>query len=218
MVSVAVRSSRLVVSTLAALLIVAACTSGADAPASPVASATALPTASPHPTLAPTPSPVPTPAPTPDPTPRSSAAPAKTQASDGAASLRIGSPYKLVANAANSNLTGAISIDVAGKHVTENISGREIWRNGKSIGLALVLEIEGVPMSRALFDGGARGAASNTGGKLSYTTILDTRVAMVTAKLGTFGMYALHDTIVMVVGLKLADTKVLLASVIKANK
>jgi hypothetical protein len=108
-------------------------------------------------------------------------------------------------------------MDIGAAHVTETISGREIRANGKLVGMALVLRIAGVPMSDAVFEGGAKGAANQTGGKLSYTTILGTRVALVAAPTGTASLYRLHDDIVMVIGIKAADTKTLLTAVIKAN-
>lgn len=214
MVSLGARSPRLLVGALAALLVVAACGSGAEVTASPTVSPTPSPTA--VPTRRPTPKPIPTPIPTPTPSPTPTVT--ATLAERAAAALKIGAPYKLVANPANAALTGAVSIDIAGQHVNETIAGREIWQGSKAVGLVLVLEIEGVQMSPKVFEGGARGAAANTGGTLSYTTILGDRVALVTAKTGTFGMYALHDTIVMVLGTKPADTKPLLTSVIKANQ
>jgi hypothetical protein len=214
MVSLDARSPRLLVGALAALLVVAACGSSAEATASPTVSPTPSPTAVPTPRPTPRPIPTPIPTPTPSPTPTVTA----TLAEQAAAALKIGAPYKLVANPANAALSGAVSMDIAGQHVNETIAGREIWQGSKPVGLVLVLEIEGVQMSPKVFEGGAQGAANNTGGKLSYTTILGHRVALVTAKAGTFGMYALHDTIVMVLATKPADTKPLLTSVIKANQ
>ena len=107
---------------------------------------------------------------------------------------------------------------MGGQHVVETISGREVRQGTKMIGVALVLKIDGVRMSRQIFDGITKGLANQMGGKVSNTTILGTRVAMVTGKVGTFGMYAFHDTVVIVLGIKPADTKPILTSVIKANK
>lgn len=148
--------------------------------------------------------------PTPTPTP--------VPAVEGAATLKIAAPYRLVANAANTGLAGGLTIDIAGQHIEEVFTGREIWQASKMVGAAIVLEFKGIPMSRQVFDAGAQGAARNVAGKLIFTTILGTRVAIVTAKTATLGMYALDDYIVMVAGAKAADTKPLLTSVIKANK
>ena len=115
-------------------------------------------------------------------------------------------------------MSGNVAFDIGSVHLTETISGREIRAGGKLVGMALVLRIAGVPMSDAVFEGGAKGAANQTGGKLSYTSILGTRVALVTAPSVTAALYRLHDDIVMVIGLKAADTKTLLTAVIKANR
>ena len=189
--------------------LVAACGGTAAAP-SP--SATVAPTATPRPTVRPTARPTPTPS------PRPSVASPTPVATDAAAALKIAAPYTLTANASNRQMSGNVAFDIGSVHLTETISGREIRTGGKLVGMALVLRIAGVPMSDAVFEGGAKGAANQTGGKLSYTTVLGTRVALVAAPSVTAALYRLHDDIVMVIGLKAADTKTLLAAVIKANK
>jgi hypothetical protein len=210
MVSVNARSPRLLAGGMVALMIVAACGSGGTAVASPTEVPTPAPTARPF---------VPaTPRPTPTPTPRPKATPTPAPAAEAIATLKIGRPYTLVANPANPALKGSIAFDVSGVHLVETITGREIWEGSKPLGLALVLEFQGIKMSAAVFNGGAQGAANSTGGTLTFTTILGTRVGIVTAKAGTFGMYPLGDHIVMVAGTKSADTTPLLTSVIKANK
>ena len=205
-----IRVRPLLAMVLAAFVAVA-CTGGTDAPASasPAASVAAASTA---PTARPTPRPTPRRTAVPSPTPDPSVAP------DVAAGLKIGSPYELVANPGNQSLSASIAVDIAGKHVTETISGREIHSRGSLLGTALVLRLDGVAMSKEVFEGGARGAAANVDGTLEYTTIAGTRVAMVRAKAGTIGLFRWHDDIVMVVGKDAADTKPLLTSVIKANK
>ena len=189
--------------------VVAACSGTALAPS---ATSTVAPTATLRPTARPTARPTPTPSPRP-----SVAAPTPVP-TDAAAALKIAAPYTLTANASNQQMSGNVAFDIGSVHLTETISGREIRTNGKLVGMALVLRIAGIPMSDAVFEGGAKGAANQTGGKLSYTTVLGTRVALVTAPSATAALYRLHDDIVMVIGLKAADTKTLLAAVIKANK
>jgi hypothetical protein len=205
-----IRVRPLVAMALAAFVAVA-CAGGMDAPASasPAASAAVASTA---PTARPTPRPTPRRTAIPSPTPEPSVAP------DVAAGLKIASPYKLVANPANKSLSASIAVDIAGKHVTETISGREIHNRGSLLGTALVLRLDGVAMSKEVFEGGARGAAANVDGTLEYTTIAGTRVAIVRAKAGTIGLFRWNDDIVMVVGEDAADTKPLLTSVIKANR
>jgi hypothetical protein len=207
MVSVNARSPRLLAGAMVALLIVAACGDGGSAVASPTESPTPAPTVPMFVPATPLPTPTPTPSPTPLPTP-----------SSAIASLKIGRPYRLVANPANVALTGSIAIDILGQHVVETLRGREIWDANKMIGIALMLEIQGVTMSDAGFNAAAQGAANSSGGKLAFTTINGTRVGIVTAKAGTFGLYPLGDHIVLIAGTKAADTKPLLTSVIKANK
>jgi hypothetical protein len=214
MLSPDARPPRLLAAILAVAFVVAACAGAANAPASPSASPTPVPSPTAVPT--PRPTPVPTPVPTAKPTP--TVAPTPTAKAEAAAALKIGAPYKLVANPANKQLSATITINIAGQQVTEIISGREIRQSGKVVGLVLVLEFQGIPMNNAVFEAGADGAARNINGKLAYTTILGARVAMITATAATVGMYRLHNNIVMVVGTKAADTKPLLTSVIKANK
>jgi hypothetical protein len=201
---------RPILAMVLAALVAAACAGGTEAPvaASPAASAAAASTA---PTARPTPRPTPRRTAIPSPTPDPSVAP------DVAAGLKIGKPYELVANPANQSLTASITVDIAGKHVTETISGREIHNRGSLLGTVLVLRFEGIEMSKEVFEGGARGAASNVGGTLEYTSIAGSRVAMVRAKAGTIGLFRWNDDIVMVVGKEAADTKPLLTAVIKAN-
>ena len=196
--------------------LVAACSGGqASVSQVPVASVAAAPSRAPlpHPTAVPTPAPTPRPTPAVQPTPKS----APTSQSDPAAALKIGSPYKLVANAANPALNTSIVITVGGTQVTETITGREIKNAGKLVGLALVLQIKGVPMTKAVFEAGAQTAANNAKGKLTYTTIGGQRVAIIAAPLATYAMFRLHGNIVMVAGIKATDTKPLVTSVIKAN-
>jgi hypothetical protein len=201
---------------LAALLIVSACSSVAGEAAIPMDTVSppdivAAPTARPTPRATPRPTPKPSLKPSPKP------APAATPTPEGAATLKIGAPYRLVANPANQALHGSVSIDLSGAHIVETLSGREIRNGATLVGYALVLDFNGIKMSRELFEAAARGGANNSGGKLSYTTILGRRVAVIISGKVTVDLYALHDSIVMVFGVKAADTKPLLTSVIKAN-
>jgi hypothetical protein len=151
----------------------------------------------------------------PSPTP---VVPTPAPGADTASALRIGAPYKLVRNDANVALTASFAFDVAGQHIEATMNGREIRRDGALAGIALVMKFSGLTMTRDVFDGAARGAANNSGGKLSFTTILGNRVAFITATQFTFGLYRLDDSIVMIGARKTSDTKTLLTSVIKANK
>lgn len=200
---------RLAAGALAALLLVAGCTDAGTAISGPSAS----PTASPTPSATPKRSPSPTPKPL---TP--TVAPSTVPARDAASGLKIGAPYKLVANPANAALAASFSIDVAGVHIVETMTGREVHRNASLTGLAYVLTFSGIQFNESLFDAAARGAARTTAGKLSFTTILGNRVAFIVTPQASFGLYVLGDTVVMVGAEKLAETKVLLTSVIKANK
>ena len=154
MVSLNTRSPRLVAGALAVAVIVAACGGGTAAIASPSPSETAVPTPTARPTARPTPRPIPSPIrlATPKPTtPKPTPAPP----AEAAATLKIGAPYRLVANRANLALTGSVTLDIAGQHIEERISGREIWQGTKMVGLALVLEFDGVKMTPAIYDAGA---------------------------------------------------------------
>lgn len=212
MTAPAARTSRLLAAAFAALLIVAACGSAAVADG-PTASTTALSTPSASPIRAATPSPKLTPVPTADPQ-----SPSPEPKPDTAADLKIGVPYKLVKNDTNTSLTASFAFDIGGQHIDATMNGREIRRDGALAGIVLAMKFSGFPMTREVFDGAAKGAANNTGGKLSFATILGNRVAFVTTTKFTFGLYTLGDAIVMVGATKSADTKALLTSVIKANK
>ena len=214
MIASNVRSPRLLAGALTALLVVAGCTGSAAAPVGPSASPTVSPNtaATPSPTRSPSPSPVPSyPTPT-----RAPASP--TPALDAASGLKIGSPFRLVANPANSTLTASFSFNVATVHVEETMTGREVWQRNKLVGLAYIIEISGVQMNRTMFDRAAQGAANTTQGKLTFTTILGNRVAFIATKTASFGLYVLHETIVMVGAETMAETKTLLTSVLKANR
>ena len=63
-----------------------------------------------------------------------------------------------------------------------------------------------------------RGAAANTGGKLTYAQVLGKKVAYIAARQASFAMYLHGATIVMVGAQTLGLTKTLLASVIKSNR
>jgi hypothetical protein len=193
------RSFRLLPLVAALVFVVAACDGAASASVAPTATPTAAPTAKPTPR--------PTPTPTPSPTPKPEAV----------ESVKIGSGYTLVESQAPGGMSGSMSLNLAGKTVEETFSGREVHKGDDLVGTLMVLEIEGVPMSTAAFEGGAKGAASNVAGKLTYTKILGQRVAMVTADQGTFAMFVLDDNIVMVIGATPEDTKPILNSVLKAN-
>jgi hypothetical protein len=203
--------SRVATCAAALLLIAAGCTGGAANVSSPSASATPVRSATPTPSHIPTRSP--SPSHSPSQAPSLTPAPA-TSAIDA---LKIGSPYKLVFNPANTALSASFSFQMGAVSVTETMSGREIHQRGKAIGLAYVLEFTGIPMSDAVFEGGARGAAANTNGKLTYGTVLGHRVAYVVTKPASFARYLHGDVIVMVGAETLSLTKTLLTSVIKAN-
>jgi hypothetical protein len=188
---------RLLAAVLVALLVVAACES------SPTP--TAKPTASPPAAAGST---------APLPSPSSSASP------DAAAAVLIGTPYLLVDNPKNKVLTEsfAFRFDLAGQHVESTMSGREIRQNSTLVGLVLVMNFGGLKMTKDVFDAAANATATNSGGKVAFTTILGKRVAFVTTKDSTFGMYGLGDAIVMVGGPTGTDARTLLTSVITANK
>jgi hypothetical protein len=209
MVASNARSPRLLAAALAALVIVAGCSGSAAAPISPTASPTAAVTPSPTPSRSHVPSyPTPTQAPaSPTPPPL-----------DAASGLKIGSPFRLVANPANSTLTASFSFNIATVHIEETMTGREVWQRNKLVGLAYVIEISGVAMTRATFDRAAQGAANTTQGKLTFTTILGNRVAFIATKTASFGLYVLHENIVMVGAETMTETKTLLTSVLKANR
>lgn len=196
------RMPRLVVGALAALLIVAGCGNG------PVV--TASPTASPLPSQSTAGSPPPSVAlaPTPSPTP------------DPLTALQIGAPFVLSTNQLNKALTQSMEFrfDVAGRHIQSTMSGREIRQAGALAGLALIMTFDRITMTRDIFNAAAHGAADAAAGKVAFSTILGERVAIVTSKTSTFGMYALHDQIVLVGGPTGTDAATLLTSVIKANK
>ena len=206
----AARSNRLLVFVFGALLVVGAC-GGAAAPATPRILAsldlppTPVPTAKPRPTPSPepTPSPTPKPSPTPEPEPQ-----------DLASELRIGAPYELVANDRNKALTGSFTFDVAGVHVEATMNGREITEHGRLVGVALVMQMRGIPMNSEVFEAAAKSGAN---GRATFSTILGQRVAFFTNSQTTIGMYLLHSKIVMVGGVSGDDTEALLTSVIKAN-
>jgi hypothetical protein len=203
----------------ATAILVAACSGGGTAAVSQApsqAATVASPTTSPSPR--PTPSPTPILTARPSPTPAVTAAPPEPTPVDAAAALKIGAPYKLRANPANKDLSASFELTIAGVHVTETITGREITNAGRLVGEVLVLQIKGVPVTTEFFEPAAEGAARNVGGTITYTTISGVKVALIKATVGTFGMVMLHREILMVLGKKPADTKPLLTEVIKANK
>lgn len=205
---------------LASAVLIAACSGGGTAAVrqAPTQAAVASPTA--VPTQRPTARPTPVPTPKPSPTAQPTSAPPEPEATpvDPAAALTIGAPYKLRANAANKDLNASIELTVAGVHVTETITGREILNAGKVVGEVAVIQIRGVPVTAAFFEPAVQGAARNVGGTVTYSTISGIRVGLIKATAGTIGMVMLHQNILMVIGKKPADTKPLLTEVIKANK
>jgi len=204
---------------LATAILVAACSGGGTAAVSQApsqAATVASPTTSPSPR--PTPSPTPILTARPSPTPAVTAAPPEPTPVDAAAALKIGAPYKLRANPANKDLSASFELTIAGVHVTETITGREITNAGRLVGEVLVLQIKGVPVTSEFFEPAVQGAARNVGGTVTYTTISGVKVALIKATAGTFGMVMLHREILMVIGKKPADTKALTTAVIKANK
>src|SRR5262249_8406656 len=158
-------------------------------------------------------SPTPRPSAKPTPTPRPTTAPPKTAIEK----LKIGSPYTLVNNPANPALSASLTINIGGLSVKETISGREVRQRGTLVGLAYILEIDGVPMNEAAFEGAARGGAASSNGKLTYGTVLGHKVAYVAAKTSSAAMFLDGDHLVMVVAPTMAVTKTLLQSLIKAN-
>jgi hypothetical protein len=196
------RPPRLVVGALAALVIVAGCGNGpvesasatASVPQSPSATGSAAPSAA----LAPTP----------------------VQTTDAVAAIEIGAPFVLSTNPLNKALTDSFSFafDVADRHIESKMTGREIRQDGALAGLVLVMTIDRLTMTRDVFNAAAHAAADSAGGKVAFKTILDEWVAIVTTKDATFGMYALHDEIVLAGGPIGTDAETLLTAVIKANK
>ncbi len=183
---------RLVVGTLAALLIVAGCGNG------PVVSAS--PTASVAPSVSATGSAAPSAS--------AALAPTPVQTTDAVAAIL------------NKALTDSFSFafDVADRHIESKMTGREIRQDGALAGLVLVMTIDRLTMTRDVFNAAAHAAADSAGGKVAFKTISGEWVAIVTTKDATFGMYALHDEIVLVGGPIGTDSETLLTAVIKANK
>jgi hypothetical protein len=198
------RPPRLVVGALAALVIVAGCGNGPVVSASPAAS---LPT-SPSATGSAAPSASVALAPTP------------IQTTDAVAAIEIGDPFVVSTNPLNKALTDSFSFsfDVADRHIESKMTGREIRQDGALAGLVLVMTIDRLTMTRDVFNAAAHAAADSAGGRVAFKTILDEWVAIVTTKDATFGMYALHDEIVLVGGPIGTDAETLLTAVIKANK
>jgi hypothetical protein len=198
------RTPRLAVGALAALLIVAGCGNGPVVSASPTASVPASQSA------------------TGSATPSASAAlaPTPVQTTDAVAAIEIGAPFVLSTNPLNKALTDsfAFAFDVADRHIESKMTGREIRQDGALAGLVLVMTIDRLTMTRDVFNAAAHAAADSAGGKVVFKTILDEWVAIVTTKDATFGMYALHDEIVLVGGPIGTDAETLLTAVIKANK
>jgi hypothetical protein len=197
------RTPRLVIGAFAALLIMAGCGSGPVVTASPTASVppsqgavigSALPSAAIGPT------PVPTP--------------------DAVAALDIGAPFVFGTNPVNKALTEsfAFEFDVADRHIKSTMNGREIRQGDALAGIALVMTFDHLTMTRDIFNAAAHGAADAGGGTVAFKTLLGEWVAIVTTKDATFGMYALHDVIVLVGGPAGTDAEALLTAVIKANK
>jgi hypothetical protein len=202
--------TRLVAFAAAALVLAAGCNGGAA-----VASNPPLPSIRPIATVAPTPTPTPKPSPSPTPTPKPSAS--QETATRAVDKLKIGSPYTLFYNPANQALGATFNIQIGTVNVSETMSGLEIRQRAKLVGLLYVLEMDGIPMSNAVFEGGARGAAANAGGTLTYAKVLGKRVAYIVTKQASFAMFLRGDVIVMVGAQTLPLTKTLLTSVIKAN-
>lgn len=198
-----VRSARGLAVLVAASLALAACSAGA--PPSPTPSPTAVAT--------PTPSPKPTPKPTARPTP----SPTPSPAPDAAAAIRIGTPYTLVPNPLNPALSGTFTMDMAGIKVVSTLSGREIMLDDQLVGMVSVIVYDGLDVNDEMFEGAANGAAANVAGKVSYTTILKQRVAVVTAPEATAAVVVIEDMIVLVIGLDADDTLPFVTSILKAT-
>jgi len=147
-------------------------------------------------------------------------APTPGQTTDAVAAIQIGDPFVLSTNPLNKALTDSFSFafDVANRHIESKMTGREIRQDGALAGLVLVMTIDRITMTRDVFNAAAHAAADSAGGKVAFKTILDEWVAIVTTKDATFGMYALHDEIVLVGGPIGTDAETLLTAVIKANK
>jgi len=154
--------------------------------------------------------------------PSSSAAlaPTPAQTTDAVAAIEIGDPFVLSTNPLNKALTDSFSFsfDVANRHIESKMTGREIRQDGALAGLVLVMTIDRITMTRDVFNAAAHAAADSAGGRVAFKTVLDEWVAIVTTKDSTFGMYALHDEIVLVGGPIGTDAETLLTAVIKANK
>lgn len=209
----AARPRRLPAAALAALLVLGGCTVGAEpATPGPLATLDIPATPTPLPTERPTPSPVPTPSPTPVASPTPDAEP--EPATDLASTLRIGLPYKLVANGRNGELKASFTIDYAGTRIAVVMNGREIWQGGKLVGAALVMEMNGIDMNEEVFEAAARNSGSR---RVTFSTILGERVAFAETAQTTVGMYVLKGRIVMVGGVDPDESKALLTAVIRAN-
>jgi hypothetical protein len=144
-------------------------------------------------------------------------APAQTAADIVLAALRIGKPYVLFDNPVDENLEASLALDVARSHVEATIRGREVLDANALVGYVFVLSYDGVDWSNTLFKEVAKGAARNVEGKLSYTTIGGTQVAIIKVTGGTIAMFSYRETIVMVLGATPALTQSLASSIIKAS-
>jgi hypothetical protein len=198
------RPPRLGIGALAALLIVAGCGNSPVVSASPTASVPTSPSA------------------TGSAAPSASVAlgPTPVQTTDAVAAIEIGAPFVLSTNPLNKALTDSFSFafDVADRHIESKMTGREIRQDGALAGLVLVMTTDRLTMTRDVFNAAAHAAADSAGGKVAFKTMNGEWVAIVGTKDATFGMYALHDEIVLVGGPIGTDAETLLTAVIKANK
>jgi hypothetical protein len=208
MIETGARSRRLLAGSLAALMLVTACGGAVNQAASPNAGATASPT------QAATSSP----AASVPPAGSAAASPSASPATDVATGIEIGAPYVLTGNPGSTALSGTFNVDVAGKRVEALMNGREIRKDTTVVGLVLVMKFSGNTMTPQFFDLAAKQAAGDSGGKVTFSTILSNRVAFVTATGASYGLYARGDSILMVGGPTGTDAKALLTSVIKANQ
>jgi len=110
-----------------------------------------------------------------------------------------------------------LNLSVAGMTVVEHMAGRQVLKNGRSAGYAFVLTFDGMDIAAVPFETMAKGSATSTGGKLSWATIGGQRVALIDAPAAKAAMYRLRDEVVMVAGTTMADSKAIVAAVIKAN-
>jgi hypothetical protein len=112
------------------------------------------------------------------------------------------SPYTVAHDPADKTTNGSMEMSLGGKQIKATLQIASVSKSGTQVGYVEVISFGGLHITDAMFKGGAKGSASTTNGKISWSKINGITVALLDAP-KIHGVEYLRDELMIAV---LAET------------